>query len=124
MSISKRYMTEENIRAVLEGYRSAEDKPTMEGLAKRLGTTLHNVMYILKRGMIPLEFSLEKKIRQSRCRMGDKHPLWGKNGSLHPNWKGEVSDSKGRTTIKIGDKRHFMARVVFAEALGIAVQDL
>jgi hypothetical protein len=124
MSVSKRFLTEENISAVLKAYQEPGEKPTLEALAKRFNTTYHNVQFIAKTYLSPEEYRLEKGLRSSRAKMGEKHPHYGKHGSLHPNWKGDVSDNKGRTTRKVGDKRYFTARVVFAEALGVHPKDL
>lgn len=125
MSISKRFISDPtNIAMVVEAYRSPTEKPTMDALAKRFGATYQSIQHIISTSLSPEEFRLEKFLRRSRAKSGKNHPLFGKTGPAHPNWKGDVSDNKGRTTRKVGNRRYFTARVVMAEALGMHPKDL
>lgn len=120
MSISRSWTSrEENIRAVLSRYK-AEDKPLAHDLAEELGTSYHNVRHILNTHLDPEEFRAEKALRYSRSKRGSRNPMTGKNGSLHPNYKGSVSDHKGYLTEPDGKGgRVFQHRLVMAKALGL-----
>lgn len=68
----------ENKRIVVELYRSAENLSAGK-IARRLGTQIHNVTYVLKNNLDPEEYTYLKSLRWSIAKRGEKHPRWVKN---------------------------------------------
>lgn len=119
MSVSKAWIKkEENRLAVLSMYRS-RDIPTAEVIAQSLGTTVHNVRWVLRSVMPRKEYKALARVRYSASKMGGKNPMLGKTLDAHPRWKGERPDGHGYLTIVCQGKRRFVHRVVMAQALGL-----
>src|ERR1035437_1161508 len=118
MSMSKEWLTAENIKMVLELYRSKE-APTLQGIADQMGTRIGNVWWTLKHHMPQAEFKALSKLRYSRSKMGKKNPMQGKTGEAHPRWIGIVDDGYGYLTCLVNGKRIFVHRHMMAEALGL-----
>lgn len=119
MSISKRWVADpKNVALVLAQYRTPES-PTVEKIAKGLGTTYHNVLHVLKANVPPAEYKALQAIRYSRSKKGENSPHFGKRGPDAPRWKGAVDDGYGYLTLLKDGKRQFVHRIVMAEALGI-----
>lgn len=107
------------IQAVLGRYRQPECPSTYD-IAKELSVSYHTVCYILKHHLSAEEFSILKRLRYSRTKLGELNPMKGKSGSEHPKWKGDCDDHKGYLTRKMADgKRYFVHRIVFAESMGL-----
>lgn len=123
MSITKKWITLENVQRVLRAYRSVE-APTLQTIAHQLETNIHTVCWILTHRMPHAEHEALKKLRYSRSKMGKKNPQFGKTGKDHPNWIDEVADGHGYLTCLVDGKRVFVHRVAFAKALGIKVSEL
>ena len=121
MSVSRSFVRNpDNVQAALYRYK-AEDKPNIEAVAQALGTTKHNVAYILQKHLPEEEYQAEKALRYSRSKLGDLNPMQGKNGSLHHLYKGSVSDHKGYLTEPDGKGgRIFQHRLVMMQALGVS----
>lgn len=122
MSISKVFTGDpQNIRRVMDVYLSPE-KPTLVAIAESMGTTLHNIMAIVKEHTPPERRKVEKALRYSRSKMGVQNPMSGKSGSQHHNYIGEISDGDGYRMVKEGAVYVYVHRKVMADLLGI--QDL
>lgn len=120
MAVSQSYVSDtQNVEAVLSVYLS-EDRPTVEETAEKVGTTFQNVRHILHCNLDPERYKLEKALRYSRSKMGEKNPMLGKNGSLHPNFLGDVDDGHGYLMRKVDGRYVYVHRLVMAEALGMA----
>jgi hypothetical protein len=118
MSISKKWMTPQNIGKVLERYRSS-DAPTALTLSREMKTTIHNVCKVLETHMEPAEYEALKKLRYSRSKLGNNNHWFGKTGPQHHCWKGIVEDGYGYLTCLVEGKRVFVHRYVMAQALGV-----
>lgn len=118
MSISKHWLNSENIRTVMALYRSVE-APTAQTIADQLGTTIHNIVWVLKYQLPTAEYAALKKLRYSRSKMGVKNPMLGKTGEQHHNWIGLVDDGYGYLTCLVNGKRVFVHRHMMAQALGL-----
>ena len=119
MSVSKRYVNNpDNVAAVLEMYK-ARDKPTLDTMAERLGTTTQNVRHILRSHLPKEEYAAEKSLRLSRSKMGTKNPMLGKSGSQHHNYIGDIEDGHGYLMRKVDGRYEQVHRIVMAEALGL-----
>jgi hypothetical protein len=125
MAVCWRDVNDPSVRAkVLREYLEAEDKPTIEVVATRTGITYQTISRIV-RDFVPADRQrLEKILRYSKSKMGDKNPMLGKTGESHHNWKGECSDQKGYLTQIVDGERYFVHRIVMAEMLNIHVKDL
>lgn len=119
MTVSKRWVSRpENQQKVIELYRRRECL-TMIAVAERLGTTVHNVMGVLKEYLPEAEKKALSAVRYRVSKSGDKNPMRGRTMDLHHNWKGVCEDGKGYLTIIWNDSREFVHRVVMMEALGL-----
>ena len=119
MSISKTWVANPaNRDAVLSLYRSADLVPTME-IARRLGTTYHNVQAVVSRYLDPAEFTALKTLRYSASKTGSKNPMFQKTGDQHHNWKGAIDDQYGYLKIMHNGKRRFVHHLVMMDALGL-----
>lgn len=123
MSISKRWMTKKNVAKTVKAY-CAGDKPTLEELSKRFGTTFHTIQYIVKHALPKERYEKEKQLRYSRSKMGESNPMKGKNGEAHHLWKGDCEDGHGYLTRMVDGKRYFLHRIVAAKMIGIHVSQL
>lgn len=112
------------IRQVSYLYLEDSRKLTVEQIGKELGVTHATVTAIIKDTIDPEVHRAEKALRYSRSKTGANSPMFGKCGLKHPNWKGVCSDHKGHFTMKMGGKRYFYHRIVFAEMLGIPPSQL
>lgn len=123
MSVSKAYVgKKKNVRLVLEMYCS-DDKPNLDVIAERLGTTYQNVRYIVATHLPPARYQMEKALRYSRSKLGELNPMLGKFQDQHQNWKGDCEDQKGYLTRVVDGKRYFVHRIVAAEMVGVHVRD-
>ena len=119
MSVSKRWVSEDNnVKAVLKMYRTPE-APIMQEIATRLKTTYHNVQFVCRANIPKAEFDALQAIRYSRTKLGSLNPMHGKTGDQHHNWIGLVDDGYGYLTCLKDGKRQFVHRIVMAEALGL-----
>ena len=83
MSISKRWIAnQDHIDAVLAMYRSV-DCPTLQEIADFLGTTYHTVHWICKNKLPEAEYKALNAIRYSHSKQGEKNPMYGKSGEQH-----------------------------------------
>src|SRR5665213_692700 len=119
MSISKEWVNSPTNQAqVLTRYRS-KAHPTTLAIAQALQTTTHNVAHILKTRMPEAERKALAKVRYSASKTGDKNPMLGKKGELHPRWIGECADGYGYLTCLHNGHRMFVHHVVVLKALGL-----
>jgi hypothetical protein len=102
----------------------APDKPLAYEIAEKLGICTNVVLAAIKETLSPKQFKEEKALRYRRDKLGKLNPLSGKNGTLHPNWKGDCSDGKGYLTRIVDGERYLAHRIVMAEMIGIHVKDL
>lgn len=108
-----------NIQAVLGLYRQPTCPSTYE-IGAKLNLSYHTVCYILKHNLSEEEFTILKRLRYSRTKLGDLNPMKGKSGEKHHRWKGDCDDGYGYRTRKLADgKRYFVHRIIFAEAMGL-----
>jgi hypothetical protein len=120
MSISKLWTSKpSNISQVLKLYRQDNPILIIKDIAKLLNTTEHNIQAVIKNNMSPEEHKLQKTVRYSQGKMGDKNPMKGKTGEQHHNYIGDCSDHKGYFTRLYKGKRIFTHHAVILEALGI-----
>lgn len=120
MSVSKRWVwSRVNVDAVLKMYRS-RDIPTIDQIARDLGTRTQNVSYVIREHMAERERRALAVLRYSASKTGDKNPMTNKRLSKHHNWKGECDDGKGYKTIKTVDgRRMFVHQKIVLDALGL-----
>jgi hypothetical protein len=119
MSVSKAWTGDpKNQAQVLELFRSPE-APSQQMIAEKLGTTHHNVMWVLRNLIPKAEFKALTAIRYSRSKTGSKNPMFGKSGEQHHAWIGACDDGNGYLTILKDGKRQYIHRIVMAEALGL-----
>lgn len=119
MSVSMTYVRDKkNVKRVMDLYLSGQ-RPTLEDVAKELGTTYQNVRYIAASELDPERYKLEKAIRYSRSKTGSLNPMNQKSGSQHHNFKGDIPDGHGYLMRKVGGKYHQVHRLMMAEALGL-----
>ena len=119
MSKSRSWVTnQENVDAVLTAYL-ADDRPTVQDLADRLGTHYHNVLHVVREGLSSEQYSFEKSLRKSRSKMGESNPMAGKYGQLHHNYVGEVVTGDGYLQIKVKGRYELVHRMVMADMLGL-----
>lgn len=120
MSVSKRYTEDpSNVREVLTLYLEDPDKPTVMQIAQIVGTTFHNVQFIVNQHIDGERLKVEKALRYSRSKLGEKNPMLGKTGEDHHNFVGLVEDGHGYLMRKVDGKYVLEHRRVFAQALGI-----
>jgi hypothetical protein len=125
MSISFKQAKDPNlIKMVLHLYSESTERPTLDEIAVQLKVGVHTAQYIVHKHLSPERLRAEKALRYSRGKIGSLNPMKGKNGSQHPNWKGECPTGDGYFTTLVGDKRHLVQRVQFAKMLGIPVTAL
>ena len=119
MSVSKSFVKSEiNVQEVLTLYLEDSRKLTLDGIAKEIGTTFHNVHWIVNRHVDGERLRAEKALRYSRSKVLD-NPMRGKHGSSHHNYKGLISDGKGYLMRKVDGRYVLEHRRVFAVALGL-----
>jgi len=119
MSVSKGFVQDRNnVNEVLAAYL-APDKPTLQQVALRLGTTFHNVQHIVTQGLSKEALKAEQALRYSRSKMGPDNPMTDKSGSQHHGFKGDVPDGHGYLQRKVGRRYEYVHRIVMAEALGM-----
>lgn len=120
MSVSKRYVANpKNAEAVLKTY-CGRKKPTIKETAVILGTTFHNVHWILHEHLDPKKLKAEQALRYSKSMMRE-NPMRGLVGAKHHNYKGEVADGHGYLQTKINGRYVLVHRHVLAEALGLEI---
>ena len=120
MSVSKRYVgNEENVKKVISLYLS-EAKPTLEDMAVELGTTYHNVQHIVRTRLPKDVQAREKALRYSRAKTLRDVLQPPPSGSRAHHWKGGRTKTKeGYWQVRIG-KRYFLEhRLVMEKALGL-----
>ncbi len=119
MSVSTRYVREpSNITKVVDLYLS-DEKPTLDALARSVGTTFQNVQAIVKASLPPEQLKAEQRLRYSRSKMGAANPMLGRYGSLHHNHIGEVRTKEGYLQRKVNGRYELVHRQTMAEALGL-----
>ena len=119
MSVSKQWVTNpDNQNSVLSLYRG-HALYTIEKIAEVLGTTFHNVGYVIGHCLPPDERKALARLRYSASKTGTKNPMKGKCGEQHHNWKGECDDGNGYLTCIHNGERQFVHRVVMAQAVGV-----
>lgn len=119
MSVSQTYVSDErNVKRVLDAYQ-AVDKPTVQAVAKRLGTSYQNVRYIVAQHLSPEKLRAEKALRYSRAKTGPLNPMLGKSGSQHHNYIGDVSDGHGYLQRKVDGRYWLVHDLVMLQALGL-----
>jgi hypothetical protein len=117
MSVSKKYVGDShNVNRVLEIY-CGPDRPTLIEVADQVGTTWHNVQYIVNTHLSPEKLKAEQALRYSRSKTGSKNPMTGKSGSRHHNYQGEVSAGHGYLQQKENGKYILVHRKVGARLL-------
>jgi hypothetical protein len=95
------------------------DSPYIKTLARRFRVSVHTVREALHQELGPEKMREEHAKRLRYTKTGTRNPMYGKVGEQHHNYIGECEDGRGYLTTKLGDKRFFVHRVVFAELLGI-----
>ena len=97
----------------------ADDKPTLQTVADRMGTTFHNVQAVVKQHLSAERLKGEQALRYSRSKMGAHNPMQGKTGLQHPNYIGDVFTKDGYLQRKVEGRYVLVHRIVMAEALGL-----
>jgi HNH endonuclease len=119
MAISKEWVGQQaNRESVLRLYRSTT-LLTLEKIAGQLGTTYHNVSYVIRQYMPEAEKKALAKLRYSASKSGRKNPMKGKTGTTHPRWIGECEDGYGYLTCIHTGKRRFVHHIVMMKALSL-----
>jgi hypothetical protein len=85
----------ENIQAVLELASTHSQKE----IARKLGTTAHNVLGVLKNSLTWEERRAIGSLSHSRSKTGSKNPMSGKILQAHHGWKGMIHGKGGYLTI-------------------------
>ncbi len=112
MSVSRKMLADASFCEEVERlYRS--QVITMEEVAAKLGTTLHNVGAVLKARLSPAEYKRLKSAAYSRSRVGAKNPNYGIQSAVK-----RVLHS-GRMATWNGDGYTFEHRSAMATALGL-----
>jgi hypothetical protein len=63
-------------------------------IAHNFGCHTNNVLYFLNKHNIPRRTSSEQRTVKKWGLVGKNNPMFGKNGSLNPNWKGGISTER------------------------------
>lgn len=120
MSISKQYVSnEKNIKTVLRLYLEDDRKLGYQAIADELGTRYANVLYIVNHYVDGERKRIERSLRMSHSKLGNKNPMSGKTGEQHPNFKGLIGDGHGYVQRKVNGKYQLEHRLVMAQALGL-----
>lgn len=119
MSICKTHVVDPVIIQAVIGFYRQPELHSAEYIAEQLKVTYHTVTHILKHNLSDEEFTVLKRLRYSRTKMGDLNPMKGKTGEKHHLWKGDCDDQHGYLTRVFEGKRYFVHRIVFAQALGL-----
>jgi hypothetical protein len=120
MSVCKRHLANLELRnKVVSLYRKS--LLTMEQVAEEYDVGHHTVCAILKCEIPEDELRQLKALKYSESKRGYKNPMKGK---VSVNYKGDCSDGKGYLTRVVRGRRYFVHRLVFAEMLGIPVEQL
>jgi hypothetical protein len=105
-------------RALAEDYLSPES-PYIKTLATKFRVSVHTVREALHQELGEERMREEHAKRLRYTKTGAKNPMFGKVGLSHHNYVGDCEDGRGYLTTRVGDKRFFVHRVVFAELLGL-----
>uniref|UniRef100_UPI0038F6D96B HNH endonuclease n=1 Tax=Salibaculum sp. TaxID=2855480 RepID=UPI0038F6D96B len=105
-------------QALVAGYLSPE-APYIKTLAQRFRVSVHTVREALHQELGQETMRQEHAKRLRYTKTGSKNPMFGKRSEECPNYVGHCEDGRGYLTKKIGDKRYFVHRTVFAELLGL-----
>ena len=118
---SKKYVSDKNnVRRVLNEYLS-EAKPTVDEVAKTLGTPRTNVIHILKTHLSEERRDQERRFRISRGRLNGAHPLRGCRPEEHWRYQGDRVELRGYVLRRVASgKDEYVHRLVMAEALGLS----
>lgn len=120
MSISKQYVSnEENIKNVLHLYLEDDRKLGYQSIADELRTRYANVLYIVNHYVDGERKNMERSLRMSRSKLGNKNPMLGKTGETHPRFKGLIGDGHGYVQRRVNGKYQLEHRRVMAQALGL-----
>lgn len=125
MAVSKKWTRNPKMQAAAVNlYRDTVSLPTIETIARTLGTTPQNVRWVVVNCIPEDERDMLKRLRYSRSKQGGKNPMTGKTGRAHHNFKGECDDGYGYLTCLHNGKRVFVHRLVVAQSLGLEPGDL
>ena len=120
MAVSKRIVNDPDKSKQIVDLFLSPDLPTIQDLAKQVGTTHHTVSFVLKRDLDSETFKAHKAYRYSRSKAGDLNPSKGKTREKSPRWKGHCPDGYGYITeLDTDGRRRFKHRIVMARALGL-----
>ena len=120
MSVCKEHFNDPTIRMnVLSHYTNS--LLSMQEVAEIAGITLHTAGAIVKSALLPAYFRRLKAVKYSVSKTGNRNPM---KGRVPHNYRGDCKDGHGYWTRAVNGKRHFVHRIVFAEMLGIQVEDL
>ena len=100
---------------------------TLDEISRQSKLLHYKVQYVLDKHYTKEEQAKRKSKLYRNSKLGDKNPMSGKTGELHPNYKGEVSDGKGYLMMlkpdwyegRKGTKHVFVHTIVMCEALGL-----
>lgn len=100
---------------------------TQQQIAEHLGIPWKRVFKFIKANYSAEDRKARKAVRYRNSKLGDLNPMSGKHGTAHPNFVGEVSDSKGywmalKPAWYTGRKRSkhvFVHHVVVCKAMGL-----
>jgi hypothetical protein len=71
-----------------------DEKRSAPEIATQFAVTTANIIYFLRRFSIPLRNISEARKVKHWGAYGEKNPMYGKVGNLHPNWKGGISPER------------------------------
>jgi hypothetical protein len=100
---------------------------TIVEIAKEIGSSTGPVQRYIVAHYTEDERYERKTRTYGNSKLGDKNPMTGLHGDLHPNYKGEVSDGRGYIMIlkpewytgRKGSRHVFVHTVMMCEALGL-----
>ena len=100
---------------------------TLQEIADKVGTTFSIVWYYVKQNYSIEQRKSRKRLSYQKSKQGNKNPMFGKFGNLHPGYKGEVSDGRGYLMVlkpewytgRKGSKHVFKHSLVMCEHLGL-----
>lgn len=110
-------------QALVDAYLSPE-APYIKTLAQRFRVSVHTVREALHQELDETTMRQEHAKRLRYTKTGTKNPMYGKRAEQCPNHVGHCEDGRGYLTQRVGDKRYFVHRKVFAELLGIHPSEL
>ena len=120
MSVSMNHVNDYSIRLKVIRLYVRCARP-IEQIRDEIAITLGTITYIINREIPDVQRKRIKRRNYSRSKIGVRNPMLGK---IPNNYKGPCGDGYGYLTRLVSGKRYFVHRIVFAEMIGISVEDL